>query len=278
VTLLPILLRLFLAVQQYPNDALNAVTPSGWNLVYQNQQASSTNVYGYMGYTVLSSYDVNKCTSKCTAINGCSSVNIYYERDPTVTPTDSNPNPASKAVIKCVFWGGAVTAASATNNGQYREQFHVVIAGSNGYASNSVATPAGYQPGIALGTSAINSPLDCNGAGNFMTAKYFTSGPFDVGRCAAACSAQSTYNRQYPRRDGTFDTCQFFNTYILYNNSVPVGQTCALYNETWPAAFATNNGQYRGNDKFTINYSWAFSNTTGGLDKPVGCTNPTRPK
>ncbi|RMY67862.1 hypothetical protein D0863_07495 [Hortaea werneckii] len=35
--------------------------------------------------------------------------------------------------IKCSLWGSSVSAATATNEGQYREQFHVVIAGSDGF-------------------------------------------------------------------------------------------------------------------------------------------------
>lgn len=57
-------------------------------------------------------------------------------------------------------------------------------------------------------------------------------------------------------------TCQFFNTYILLKNGASVGQYCSLYNETWSPSYATNVGQWRGNDHYTVQYSYSFSNTT----------------
>ncbi|KAF2768369.1 hypothetical protein EJ03DRAFT_262594, partial [Teratosphaeria nubilosa] len=245
----------------YQNAALNAVTPAGYQLAYQNATGSSQGVYGYMGYSVLSSYDVKGCSASCDATVGCQSFNIYYERDPSTDPTDTCTNPASTVVIKCVYYGGPVTQASATNYGQYRDDFQVLISGSNGYVNHSIATPPGYSGAVALGNSAINAPLDCNGADTYMGVKIFTNGPFDAGLCAAACSATSDYDRAHPPANGIAQTCQFFNTYVLYNDSAAVGQYCAMYNETWPASFATNNGQYRGSDYFSIGYSYAFSNS-----------------
>lgn len=110
-----------------------------------------------------------------------------------------------------------------------------------------------------------------------MGVKIWTDGPFSVGNCAAACSSQSDYSRAHPAADGSFQTCQFFNTYVLYNGTQAVGQYCSLYNETWPATFATNVGQWRGPDYFNIAYSYSASNSTGGLDKPSNCVNPAHP-
>jgi len=267
----------WLAESTWANDANSALTPAGYNLVYQNAAGSSERVYGYMGYSTLDSYDAGVCASRCNAVTGCLSFNIYYERDPAVDATDDYPLPASVTVIKCVYWGGAITPGSPTNVGQYRKQFHVVIAGSNGYISNTIATPAGYSGVQSLGQGAINALNDCNGGYTYMGVKVFSSGVFDIGKCAAACSAQSAYNRAHPAKNGYFQTCQFFNTYILYNNSVPIGQYCSLYNETWPAAYATNTGQYRGKNKYTIGYSFAFSNSTGNVDQPQGCVNKASP-
>lgn len=66
----------FLANPQYPAAANSAATPNGYSLAYQNKQASSQGVYGYMGYAVLDTYDVQLCSSKCDAVQGCSSFNI----------------------------------------------------------------------------------------------------------------------------------------------------------------------------------------------------------
>lgn len=261
----------------FSDAASGAQTPPGWTLAYSNQNGSSQGVYGYMGYSVLDTYDVATCASRCDAVQGCVSYNVYFERDPSVSPTAFCSNPPSESVNKCVYYGGPVTQASATNNGQWRDDFHVVIAGSNGYVNNSIETPAGYQSAVALGNGAIQAPSDCNGAGTYMGVKIFTSGPFDASLCAAACSATSDYDRRHPPASGIPQTCQFFNTYVLYNGTQAVGQYCAMYNDTWPAAFATNVGQWRGNDHFSIGYSYAFSNSTGGADEPSACTNPSHP-
>ncbi|RMZ16858.1 hypothetical protein D0860_00786 [Hortaea werneckii] len=268
----------FLDNEEYDDAANSATVPSGYYQAYADKQGSSEGVYGYMGYSVLDTYDVTQCSERCNAIQGCMSFNIYFERDPSVDPTATCTNPPSEEVIKCVYWGGPVTEASATNVGQYRRDFHVVIAGSNGYVNKSIATPDGYQPPVALGNAAINAPLDCNNKDTYMGVKIFTKGPFDAGLCAAACTAQSKYNLAHPPKNGVAQTCHFFNTYILYKNSQSVGQYCSLYSETWPASFATNKGQYRGNDHYTIGQSFAFSNTTANADKPSGCMNPTSPK
>lgn len=119
-----------------------------------------------MGYTTLQSYDVNTCANKCNAINGCVAINIYFERDPSVDPGSGSSgcaNPSSTTNIKCVFWGGPVSKDNALNAGQFRNQFQVVITGSNGYVNNSIASPAGYGPAVPLGNAAINAPYDTYG-------------------------------------------------------------------------------------------------------------------
>ena len=58
---------------------------------------------------------------------------MYIERDPSVDPNKDNcPNPPSTTNFKCTLWGVPVTVEEATNKGQYRDDFQVVITGSNG--------------------------------------------------------------------------------------------------------------------------------------------------
>lgn len=72
-------------------------------------------------------------------------------------------------------------------------------------------------------------------------------------------------------------TCQFYNTYALYKNDIYQGQywwvqkrtnltfltmISALYNQTWAGTYATNNGQWRGTDHYTIQSSYIASNAT----------------
>jgi len=84
-------------------SAAASAVPAGYVNTFFNL-AASNNAYGYMGYTLLSDYDQQKCADKCTKINGCQSFNIYYERDPTQNPdADSCSNPASTTNIKVNF-------------------------------------------------------------------------------------------------------------------------------------------------------------------------------
>ncbi|KAF6806031.1 hypothetical protein CSOJ01_09097 [Colletotrichum sojae] len=250
--------------------ANNAATPAGYFNTFKNLQASN-NAYGYMGYTTLGSYDTKLCASKCDAINGCVAFNIYFERDPTVEPADSCSNPASTNVIKCVFWGGPVYESSATNRGQWRNKFEVAIAGSNGYVAQRADNQAGYDPAVYLGDAAINAPLDCGGYNTFMGSKIFTNGPFDPKLCAAACTAQSEYNLRHPPKNAPAQTCQFFNTFFVLKNGVPEGQYCSLYSKSWDASHATNTGQYRGSDKYSISYSFTYTNSTNPGKPRIPC-------
>ena len=191
--------------------------------------------------------------------------------DPYQDPAAGCTNPPSTTVIKCVFWGGPVSKDNAKNGGQWRNQFQVVIAGSNGYVNKSIAPQDGYTGPTYLGNAAINAPLDCAGGDTFMGSKVFTSGPFDAGLCSAACTAQSQYNLRHPPATGSPSTCQFFNTYLLLKNGVSVGQYCAMYTEAWNSTWATNTGQYRGTDKYTIAYSYSFVNSTDPGKPAIPC-------
>ena len=165
-------------------------------------------------------------------------------------------------VIKCVYYGGQVSSDTALNKGASTRDFRTVIAGSDGYVANSIATPAGFGAPQTLGNVAINAPqYDCNGNPTYMGVKIFTTGAFDIGLCAAACTATSNYNLLNPPATGVPQLCQFYNTFILYKNLKAVGQYCAMYSETWPRSFATNVGQYNGNDHYTLGYSCTCYNS-----------------
>lgn len=84
------------------------------------------------------------CATKCKAIKGCISINMAFERTPSADPAVC-VDPSSVTVIKCVFWGEPITASTATNTGYRRDNFQVVIAGSNGYVLNTV--PLDPSPG-----------------------------------------------------------------------------------------------------------------------------------
>lgn len=69
-------------------------------------------------------------------------------------------------------------------------------------------------------------------------------GPYDPSQCAAACQAQTQYDHDHPASDGTYDACNFFNSYILSENDSPIGTYCSFYTQAWDKSYATNTGQY----------------------------------
>ncbi|USW55002.1 hypothetical protein Slin15195_G083210 [Septoria linicola] len=238
-----------------------------------------------MGFSVIegAKYSAKECAKRCTNVKGCQSFNLYYERAPSVAPSDACPNPVSKTVLKCVYYGGPVSERSATNDGQWQRDFRVVVAGSNGYVNKAVSTPKGYQPAVSLGKVTMNVPTkDCAGNPTYLGVKIFQDGPFCADKCAAACTATSDWNRANPHvwQNGKPRTCQMFVTYILYNGTTATGQFCAMYDQSWPTSFATEKGQWRDNGKswFNMDYSYMFTNTTGGADKPSTCSNSAAPE
>jgi hypothetical protein len=76
----------------------------------------------------MTSYNVQECASKCNSTLGCQAFNTYFERSPSVVPAPACPNPPGVANPFCVLWGGPVSLDNARNEGQFREQFQVVMA------------------------------------------------------------------------------------------------------------------------------------------------------
>ncbi|KAG9517107.1 hypothetical protein KCU93_g8897, partial [Aureobasidium melanogenum] len=259
----------FLADKRYSDAATAAQPPTGYTEAFKNLQASN-NALGYLGFSLMSSYDPSICAARCDKVNGCQAINIYFERDPIVDPNDASCADSygkSYVQIKCVYWGGPVTASNALNSGQYRNKFHVVIAGSNGYVNRSIDTPTGYTGPTYLGNSAISAPqTDCAGYNNTLQGYLWTTGPFDAGRCAAACSA---YNAN-PSGSGVAQTCQFFNTYVLRNNGKDAGQYCALYQQSFPSSASVSSTNING-VTYTFGYSYTFTNATSAGGPAIPC-------
>ncbi|GME43160.1 carbohydrate-binding-like protein [Neofusicoccum parvum] len=247
--------------------ANGASTPSGYFNNFKNLKAANS-AYAYMGYMVSQNgYDVDTCAQKCTDMEGCLSFNIYFERDPTVEPGTGCENPAAFANIKCSFWGSALDDTTAVNDGQWRDQFHVGIAGSNAYTSDKVGPSiSGWNDPLRLNNAAMNAPLrDCAGTWTYMGYKFFNDGPFDVEKCAAACDAQTAYNIAHPPSDGYVPLCAAFGTYLLTkttsSGSVVQGQMCTMYTSAWDAQYAVNTVSYDDSigAKYTYSYSFFYS-------------------
>ncbi|KAF2967563.1 hypothetical protein GQX73_g5964 [Xylaria multiplex] len=265
----------FLAYEYFSTTANSAPVPSGYYQTFANAKGSNS-AYGYSGYSTLSTYDTAECASRCNSIDSCLAFNIYFERDPSFVPGAGCEDPESNTVIKCVYWGGYISAENANNQGQWREQFHVVIAGSNGYMRENVPTIPGFN-GVSLGNAAINAPLNCLGQDTYMGSKIFTSSYFDVGLCAAACTAQNEYNTAHPPSEGLPKICKFFVTFLSQRNGSPEGQYCAMYTQSWDSSYATNDGQWRGNDHYTNDYVFAYTDSTyKGITCPYSNSTTTR--
>ncbi|TGO55923.1 hypothetical protein BOTNAR_0234g00140 [Botryotinia narcissicola] len=144
-----------------PNSkvASKAPTPQGYTLAF-SELKGSTQTTSYLGYKTLKSYDTVECAQYCDQQDGCIAFNIYFERDPTVDPGYKCSNPPSTINYKCVKWGVQIKKETATNTGQYRKDFRVVISGSNGYNKKYSPEPCDkYKGPVSLG-GAMQAPLN----------------------------------------------------------------------------------------------------------------------
>jgi hypothetical protein len=229
-----------------------------------------------MGLYTLTTYDPSLCAAKCNAAALCESFNIYFERDPTVDPSDiSCANPPSLTNIKCTLYGYPISGNTATNAGGYRgvtptngTAFKVAIAGSNGYVKHLIPpTYANFTGPTDLGNAAINAPYDTTPGvtypNTYIGAKVYDTGRYDPSLCAAACQTQTTYDHDHPAKGlTTYEPCNFFNSYILVQNGVPLGTYCSLYTRSWSSSYATNTGQTSSTGVYTIAESFSYYLTT----------------
>jgi hypothetical protein len=115
----------------------------------------------------------------------------------------------------------------------------------------------------------FNAPVELAGAiqapSGYMGSRWYT-GPYDPSQCASACLATNQYSHKHPRSDGTYDPCNFFNSYVLSKNGDPQGTYCSMYTGTWAKSYSTNYGQYRGPDRYTVgqSYGWTISTQDAG--------------
>lgn len=245
---------------------MGASTPSGYKQSFVNKAGSSQQI-GYLTYKTYDTYDVDGCAAACNSEKYCRGFNIFFERDPSLEPGPNCPNPASTTNIKCSLYGYPVADKAATNEGQWREQFHVVIAGSNGYSKLDKALPTvnDFKSPTSL-PATINAPLD-NGYDTYNGMRLFNDNPYDPALCAAACQAQTDYDKAHPDSEGKYKPCNFFTSYILTKNEVPLGTYCALYTRTWDSSYATNTGYYYGDDEYKVinAASYEITNPSSGV-------------
>ncbi|KAK5153598.1 hypothetical protein LTS14_007292 [Recurvomyces mirabilis] len=259
----------FQADSELHKMALNAVTPSTYERVFVDLNAS-TSANSYLAFKTLQSYDVAGCANYCDTTDLCTAFNIYIERDPSLNPTkngDSSnstgeycPNPSSITNYKCSIWGSSIDASSATNAGDYREDFQVVIVGSNGYDKTNNTTPAappGYDAPSNCTGGAINS------GGSYWLGSNFFPGPFNPSACGIYAKAQGDLNKQSAKAKGakSYTPVNMFNAYTIHKNGVAQGTYCTIFDTVLSPAYGKTGfrGGWSGNNFLGVAQSWAFS-------------------
>ncbi|KAI9641482.1 hypothetical protein NHQ30_010290 [Ciborinia camelliae] len=257
----------FLAYPEFASESKNCVTPSGYEQTFVDLNAAvSANTY--LGLTTFTSYDVAQCGKLCDNTNLCTGFNIYVERDPSVDPGDDCPNPASITNYKCTLWGSGVDKASATNQGQWRDQFQVVITGSNGYSK----TVSPSQPGYSQ--SGWDTPKQCGDGGhkahshpNTCLGQSFFPGPYNPGVCATYAKAQNAKNLSlvswwmqmvYQFLNYAPYKCKFFNAYLLSKDGQPQGTYCSLFAQSYSPSQATYSPGVQAGSTWSISQSFSF--------------------
>jgi hypothetical protein len=149
------------------------------------------------------------------------------------------------------------------------DKFQVVISGSNGY--NKDGTPGaqvGFSGPVGLG-GAINAPNDpITNTNTYMGYKFFSFSQVQtysngVSACTAACTAQTAYNSRHPPAPPAKPSvCNQVVVYVLSDENQPQGIYCAMYTEQWALNYATNYGQYRGGDYWSVSQAYAYTNAT----------------
>lgn len=148
----------FLAYSPFHSMASAAPTVVSSSSGVQYQQTfvdlnAGTQGQSYLGQVTLQTYNTAQCAAACDASSLCTAFNLWIERDPSLNPSKNDstdptvwgywcPNPASMTSFKCTLWGSSINSTMATNSGQWREDFQVVITGSNGYDKTNSTTPA----------------------------------------------------------------------------------------------------------------------------------------
>ncbi|KAB2577062.1 hypothetical protein BFW01_g2297 [Lasiodiplodia theobromae] len=251
------------------NPALTADVPSGYEAApsFTNLQGAVQQM-GYLTVKTLDSYSPAQCASYCDDEPLCMGFNVYFERDPSEdTSCASDGNPDSITTIACTLYAYHVAASKATNTGQYRDNFQVVITGSNGYnkdsSKQSFTSIDGYQAPQNFEDACINAPT-YNDFDSYITYTTYTDA-YDPRVCAKACDAQTEYDKEHPNDDQEYKACNYFVAYVMAKNEEPQGLFCALYSLPWNSTYAVNTGYSWSSDVYTIYNSLAYT-VSGDLD------------
>lgn len=241
----------------------------------------------YLGYETLTSYDTAACASLCDATELCTGFNVYIERDPGWNPDQcSCADPTSTYNFKCSIFAGGVYAAAATNEGQYRDEYEVVITASNGYmvgnttyaagtttttsndsvASTAITTRGGggdsTQPCLPNGAS---QPQSCWGKTHnhpdTIIKEAFFPGPFSIDVCIALAVSQSELNLAADVNV----TAAFINAALVVRDGVAWGTFCGAFTQVYDGSDCNwAPGTSSGHD-WSVQDSWGVEIDVGVL-------------
>lgn len=212
------------AAQWYP--------PAGYSTSFTGQLAGMS-APNYLGYQQLASYDTSACAAYCNARSDCNAFNIYIQRTPTFVPDNSCPNPSGAASITCALYGSPLSASQATNIGQYRKDFMVVIQGSNGYNLNPApASISSFQGPNALDAVAYSSNIN-------LGQKYFST--YDVTQCSSLCNTYTANSKASAQssKSSTYTPCNYFNVFNVTLNGQSQLMGCYLFTTSDAANYDT---------------------------------------
>lgn len=262
----------------------------------------------YIGLYSLQTYDVAGCAAKCDSTDLCTAFNIFVERDPSLNPSNNDstaptvwgyycPNPPSMTVYKCTLWGSNIDSSMATNTGETREQFQVVITGSDGYDKTNITTPPECSPPVVSTSSSVpvatvtsttskagapttttttsakptssatpnwpshpwGPPENCHGKGINNGKNWMGSRFFPGPFNPQVCSDYALLQNLANAKAKNGQQCQMFNAYYLYKNQKPLGTYCNLYNTHLDSSWATFSSIRSGQDQYDCKQSWTYT-------------------
>lgn len=130
--------------------------------------------------------------------------------------------------FKCTLWGSSIDSSVATNTGSTKEQFQIVITGSNGYDKTQKVTPprcslppststqapsqATKQPNSPAPQASFpwKQPENCGGKGinspKYQMGGKFFPGPYNPQVCSNYALLQNEINTKSGKKQ-----CQMFN-------------------------------------------------------------------
>lgn len=141
-----------------------------------------------------------------------------------------------------------------------------------GYTKNGAGTCGRSAPGVsdfnppANLPAAINAPtVKMNGQDfdSYNGMRLFNNNPYDPALCAAACESQTQFDKEHlVDSNGEYRPCNFFTSYILTKNGVPLGTYCALYTQAWSSDYAVNTGYSSDGDVYSVTCAAGYTATT----------------